>query len=779
VNLVHLSNVFLFRSARAGLARSAALAAVAGLAMAWSCVAAMAAATSSVVHGDAIAPATANALWSVDPAFPGADLPPAGRSLFDFLVMQGDAGRETADVPFPFSALVERIATPRRAGAHDAAPVRAVLIPLGRSLQRSAAAPDFFASPRVVVSFAGETRGPGGAEVALRDRLYFGYQPRANVIEVISYNEAAGRFEFQIVSDYRAGGRAKVRYARRPVCIACHQNGGPIFSRGLWSETNANPRIAAALLREKSRFEGVDVARGIDIPDAIDAAVRRANRMAGYQWLWRNGCAASATRDGEIRCRGQTLVAALRYRLSGRQSYDAAAPEYRELVRGAMAGLATAQRGAGLALPDPGLPNRDPLLDHAIGSRSANDYAAVADVAAAYDPLTPRPALEIWPFADPDFVARQLVAGIAEFFTDADVRRLGDQLRAAAAWNGAPRRDVTLACDIGVTRREAGQQRIAFACSAADAGTQRRAQLQGTLLVDGVRIYGGSVERLGFADDGAGTDALRNIAIGGGTFRMRRGEVVATLRVARDGTPVRRGDGHAVESIRLTWVPPHDAAKAAAPALRARGAATVTLLEDFAPIARAVSALERSTQEGTSDALSAQPFRRASVLAALDREIGLPPARWCCVDDRALPPPAVEERAALAIDAGEEAGEERVFHRYCALCHRSDDPAPPNFLNGTPAQVRANLAHCAQRLHVRLAMWERTGSERTKTPMPPLATLHGAGISESAWRSAEDLSTLRGYVAKLLRADGARQGGTDALLRANYEQLRECLPRAG
>jgi hypothetical protein len=98
-----------------------------------------------------------------------------------------------------------------------------VLIPLGRSLQRTAAAPDFFRHPRAVVAVTGEGTGPMRA----KDRLFIGYQDTSGLLEVISFNEAAGRFEFQIVRDYRAGGTPRVSYANRNVCIACHQNHAP------------------------------------------------------------------------------------------------------------------------------------------------------------------------------------------------------------------------------------------------------------------------------------------------------------------------------------------------------------------------------------------------------------------------------------------------------------------------------------------------------------------------------------------------------------------------
>ena len=63
-------------------------------------------------------------------------------------------------VPFPFAALLQRVEA--RMGRDSRAPAtKAVLIPLGRSLQRNSAAPDFFAYPRAVVAVDAEPAGSG------------------------------------------------------------------------------------------------------------------------------------------------------------------------------------------------------------------------------------------------------------------------------------------------------------------------------------------------------------------------------------------------------------------------------------------------------------------------------------------------------------------------------------------------------------------------------------------------------------------------------------------
>ena len=134
-------------------------------------------------------PAPAAPVLAVDPDEPGPDLPPRGRSLFDFVTMQEEGGRTVQVVPFPFEALLATI----EAEIGDRSPsLKKVLIPLGRSLQRNAANPDFFAFPRAVVAIDGEPawrRDEAG--MLLADRLYLGraYINRAFILNFTLLNE--------------------------------------------------------------------------------------------------------------------------------------------------------------------------------------------------------------------------------------------------------------------------------------------------------------------------------------------------------------------------------------------------------------------------------------------------------------------------------------------------------------------------------------------------------------------------------------------------------------
>ena len=338
----------------------------------------IACAAATAVPGPAAAQHRPAPTWAVDPARPGRDSPPAGRSLFDFAVTREADGKAVHDVPFPFERLVKHLEA--RAGCRPPC-AKQVLIPLGRSLQRTAASPAFFEFPRVVAAIDGEPAEPGAP--LLKDRIYLGYQERSDLVEVISYNEAAGRFEFQIVRDYRADGAREVVYARRAMCAACHQNLAPLFSRQVWEETNANPRVAALLSRplgkgphgggERAHYHGVPIHRGVDVPNAIDAATDRANLLGVWQLLWRVGCGDGAA---GARCRGAALVAALQYRLTDERAFDERSPAWRDEFLPALGRTWSARWPGGIAIPNPDVPNRDPLPPE--GARRAGGLAGGA-----------------------------------------------------------------------------------------------------------------------------------------------------------------------------------------------------------------------------------------------------------------------------------------------------------------------------------------------------------------------------------------------------------------
>jgi len=158
------------------------------------------------------------------------DLPSAGRSLFDRVV--ADMG----GVRFPFERVIDHL------DSQPGIEVVRAQFPHGRSLQRHLT--DFDA-PRDLITI--RPRDPRRPITSPRQLLGFpssgvfiAYSPRANTLEVISFNPSLGRYEFQLVEDYGPNMTPKVRYAPRQFCLSCHQNRGPIFPLGPWQESS-NP----------------------------------------------------------------------------------------------------------------------------------------------------------------------------------------------------------------------------------------------------------------------------------------------------------------------------------------------------------------------------------------------------------------------------------------------------------------------------------------------------------------------------------------------------------
>jgi hypothetical protein len=333
------------------------------------------------------------------------DLPSAGRSLFDELVGRGRPDRW--NIPFPFSKLIASLS---QTGGCQSRCVQTVMIPLGRSLQRSAAAPEFFKYPRIVAAFTADTATTGNFPL-LKDRLYLGFQEKANLIEVISFNETAGRFEFQLVKNYGAGMKPKIFYANRAVCVSCHQNQAPIFSRQVWDETNANPEIANRLARARVAFDGLPIRIGVDVPNAVDDATDRANLFSAYESLWWNGCGTSR------RCRTRALVAALQYRLTNERRFDFQSERFQQDFLVPFKKNWQTRWPDGLKIPSNDIPNRDPL--------QFKESEQLADVPARFEALLPLGHKEIWQWETDRF---RLVKGIGEFFSVGDIQLIADKL---------------------------------------------------------------------------------------------------------------------------------------------------------------------------------------------------------------------------------------------------------------------------------------------------------------------------------------------------------------
>lgn len=353
------------------------------------------------------------------------DLPPVvgddngdqrSRSLFDHLVAQADG------VPWPFEKLVEMVAKQDPSGEQPLV----LLVPDGRSLLKGQAD---YAHPRILMAADFQAPGsPASLGLAPRGQLFLGFTERANEIEVISYNEAAGRFEFQLVQDYTANGARKLVYAKRAVCESCHQGGTPIFSVRPWNETNGQPETAARIAEAQGRkpYRGFASSVPLAVPERYDELTDVGNFIAAAQKLWLDQCADAS-------CRRALLKLALSYaRAPG--DFVADGPLVAELRS-----LQAAANAKPIAVPQSDIPNRDPIgeakgikgwwrglfkptIKLGDGAKTNEDLEAfdrLPKLPAEQDPLTSRAPKRLLGANDIDGIY-----GLASLFTADDIRRL-------------------------------------------------------------------------------------------------------------------------------------------------------------------------------------------------------------------------------------------------------------------------------------------------------------------------------------------------------------------
>jgi mono/diheme cytochrome c family protein len=164
------------------------------------------------------------------PAFAGAET-----SLNKFLEIFG------GEIPFPPEKIVKTLE------AQGYPIFGEVVIPNGRSLQRRSTD---YKEPRSLVSFSLDA---GQRPYSF---IYIAYTPRLNQLEIIA-GKPELPYDFLVVKNYSDGQQHAMPAAPAQgvgLCLACHQNGGPIFPRrgsngqeNTWFETDGALDIRAQL----------------------------------------------------------------------------------------------------------------------------------------------------------------------------------------------------------------------------------------------------------------------------------------------------------------------------------------------------------------------------------------------------------------------------------------------------------------------------------------------------------------------------------------------------
>ncbi len=690
-------------------------------------------------------------------------LPSRGASVFDRVFSREEDGRRVYHVPFPFDELVAYLR--QRAGGDAAGPIRAVLIPQGRSLVRDAARPHYFRHPRIVLAVDGEPAVADGRHgLDLRDRLFIAYQEQAQALEVISYNDAAGRFEFQVVNDYAPGRTADVRYADRALCVSCHQNHAPIFPNAPWDETNFNHQVFSRIRAERNDFYGLVPAVPVaSSANALDRAANRARFAPVLDAIWREGCGSPVNGADAMRCRAAMVRAMLRYRLAASTGLDRGDPRLNTEYFHHAARAWQQRWPNGIAVMPANIPDRNPFSER-------------MEVATRFDPLTPRGPEHLWSGERSGDLERVLTL-LAGRFHRADIEALDAVLRTLPAGQPATR----YAGDCVVTRQRRSPNRYLgdLACRDRQHTEQNDVAVLGTIDID-----------------------LANATVSGRLASLRRGKEFILFDLVFD--PAVLGPGPAREA---RFGVRHRRSPLAVRAPSGDDAVDFTLrfhaddldaLPDrfalqlgfdivprFFHLDRHLDRLLENAIAGTTGSepppgdrlFGADRFHGNAVVAPLLSLLGVTePLRDCC---RGSPGPdeprAVAGDLPATVDLAKAPAED-VLLAVCGRCHRGSEPFPPPFLAGDREQRLRAVRACGERIAYRVNMWTQAEDARRKSPMPPVRSLAGHDtFGTDAWLGSGAIDRISAHVLADSPWPGDLAAQLAQVLALPYGRLADCM----
>ena len=675
----------------------------------------------------------------------GPDRPATGRSSFDALFTINRNDEWVYDVPYPFSDVLDRLdyAVGIR-GADEKSSLKSALIPFSRCLNRNLTDPDQLVSPRMVVAVDTEPSVvPEERPVFIKNRVFLGHQPKADTIEVISFNEHAGRFEFQVVSNYREGEVPKVEYAKRALCMSCHQSGGPIFSSAPWGETSSNREIANELRRHHA--SGMD--RLIYPIIRLDRATGETRLFEAYQTLWKTMC-EGGSRDESIRCRAGLLELMLEKRLVRTRGAFTDSPMVSQFFL-PVAGVSFIERWPdGILVPSADVPSRRALrLDPPTTVRPQTD------------PLRPRPTRLALTFNE----IGRLIEGLAGHMPLIDIKALDDDLYETDP--GGVRWRFRGSCEMVSQDREKDRGLVGMECQVSDRSLHRRFNLFGDLSIRNESVVAKENFNRWMVGDGMSfIDVYHEgspIAIDGDYWKID-----LRLSAGENRLHVWLADGAAVESVVIRW-PREQGAQTPLPLPSSFSAdAVMTLRPGYERITTAIARMVERADAGEIDVFDDGGFHGGRVIQALLDELGVRSTPWCCDEWSAMPPLVTTESLAST-----SADDPRArFNQCCAECHALPMISPTSFLSGPDQVVEKKLSESADRIYYRLGMWDTDKNLREKTPMPPmLYVLHLEDLIPTE-QLRVDLKDMRDYSATLL------QRNPDDIMNNGYENTAACGP---
>ena len=656
--------------------------------------------------------------------------PVVGRSYFDEIFSAGDQ----YVIPYPFNQFLNKLSdyTGQKVGQSDMSGIKAVLFPLGRSLQRNAAASGsnqnfsyepFFRYPRVVVGIDEDSGFDHSLTLNLKNKFFVGFHEKAQILELISYNEEEGRFEFQIVKDYAQGKKPTVSYANRSLCLSCHQNQAPLFSGAPWSESNANPAVADQLkftmdhfygkiqcvsgnqqdycsTKENTYYFGVPLRVEQSVLSKLDAATDQANLTQVYQRMWKQLCKSSA-------CKLNFLKAMIITRLTGQNSMAATPDLLAQLTK-----FETEFKiyfPGGLSIPNPNIPNRDPMKNLIL---NVNEIPKIAN---ELEPLLQRRPIDI--LLNSGFDATNtnfLIRGLSEEFTTSDILIIDRWLKS----KGAAKRTVTeLNSNCKIETQGGG---LGISCK----GTGKESfELEGFLnLVKKGEPARGSLANVNFNSKvmtcNSGSISCLQYSNLVGSYTAKKDDRAILSLQRKNGQSLRSLEGYEVGEI----------------AIDLKNQTSKLSVYDQN------KNLDSLIEDHSDQIFKTESFSRYQIMSSFMDSMGLQlprPQRTVLAQV-----PLTQATDSLPFSLVEPVTGFSIVKNVCTRCHQNNEMVPANFMGTlvnplTEYEQCRRIEQCAPRMIYRLKMQncDEVNRQSKKNPMPPQNFFTNETSATATWKN--------------------------------------------
>lgn len=702
------------------------------------------------------------ATWINPPDQHGPDIPPQGYSLFDKIFSFSEDGKTQHDIPYPFDRILNKLSKLSDQPGTKQAKLKLTLFPAGRSLTRNASAPEFFKYPRIIVMLDSEAKiSDGHYGPLLKDRLYIALTEPANVLEIISYNDTMQRFEFQVVHNYARNQQPSVVYAKRSLCLSCHQNHAPIFPNAPWDETNFNQQIFSKIKAVRDDFYGFTTAvPALSSTNDIDRSTNRATRLPIYNALWQKSCGNNDSPENAAKtCRAQIFKSMLQYRLSNKTGFDRGDQNYQDNFIGPASTAWQENWPDGLKIPRANITDRNPFVEKMV-------------VSSKFDPLTSRDPETIW-FGRNLRDVEQVIIGLSQQIHSHDIGRLDRVLSLHAAKND----DIAVYesdCTLTPSRTSHDRIQAKIQCTDRNRTEKNNFQLIGEIELGlDPKTAKGKFNSVRLDED----SVLYDLEFATTSFTESANKLLAGFEVThkKSDLSVRTTNGSAVTRFELNIS--QDGFDHDNKPIKATLAFSVR--DDFRAASNAVDSLVLANQGASKALFSNTPFNANSYMRSLLEALGENEIIKDCCDS--LPSGLAKNTLPTSQFFVDEninvmtAPLPAVFTTLCSACHRTGLELPPSFLSGNQEQIQRNLVQCAPRIAYRLQMWKKAASLRAKSPMPPNPPLiNKQKLSVEQWKNHALIDRITRYALVLIDSTLSEDELLTQVLNTPFENLQEC-----